>query len=117
MTAYRLPPGAVLLDGADLAVVRYAVEVAQRARRRNGLPRSTALAQLADALAVPGQTDAPDEAPGEAEYMSTHEAATLLGCSERQARRLAPALGGRLVGGRWLLDRVAVTEHLEGTAA
>lgn len=117
MSAYRVPAGAVLLDGPALDVARYAVTVAQRARARNGLPPSRALAGLADVLSPAGQADTPDEAPGEADDMTTAEAAELLGVSRRTARRLAPALGGRLVGGRWLLDRQAVTEHLEGAAA
>ena len=102
MSVYRLPAGALLLTGTALEACRYAVAVAQRARARNGLPPSTQLAQLGEALAAAGQTDSPAEPAG------------LLGCSERKARRLAPQLGGRLTGGRWLLDRVAVTEHLEG---
>lgn len=58
-----------------------------------------------------------DEAHAEA-LDAIHEALTaaLLGCSTRTATRLAPKLGGRLVGGRWLLDRQAVTEHTEGAA-
>lgn len=115
MTVYRLPPGAVLLTGTALDAARYAVDVTQRARARNGLPPSSALARLAAALAAPGQTDTAEEAPGQGDYMTTDEAAHLLGCSTRQARRLAPALGGQLVGGRWLVDRLAVTEHTEGT--
>ena len=111
--AYRLPAGSVLLTGSALDAARYAVDVAQRARARNGLPPSTALARLAAALSPAGQTDNPNEPTGEADDMTTEEAARLLGCSPRQARRLAPALGGRLTGGRWLLDRVAVAEHTE----
>lgn len=117
MTAYRLPPGAVLLDGDDLEVVAYAVSVTQAARRRNGLPPSHRLAALALLLAARGQEDSPAEPVGDADYMDTNEAATLLGCSPRTARRLAPKLGGRMVAGRLLLDRVAVTEHLEGRTA
>lgn len=114
MSVYRLPPGAVLLTGPALDACRYAVGVAQRARARNGLPPSTQLAQLADALTAAGQPDSAEDAAGQPDAMTTHEAAAQLGCSERTARRLAPALGGQRVGGRWLLDRVAVTEHLEG---
>lgn len=117
MTVYRLPPGAVLFTGADLDAVCYCIDVTQRARRRNGLPPSVALARLAALLSPAGQADMPDETPGEADYMSTDEAAAALGCSPRQARRLAPLLGGRLVGGRWLVDRLAIAEHIEGAVA
>lgn len=113
MSVHRITDG-VLLTGSALDAARYCVEVAQRARARNGLPRSVALARLADALSPAGHADTPHEAPGEHDDMTTDEAARLLGCTARQARRLAPVLGGRLVGGRWLLDRQAVAEHLEG---
>ena len=39
----------------------------------------------------------------------------MLGKSRRQVQRIANRLGGRLIGGRWLLDRRAVEEHIEGT--
>ena len=51
---------------------------------------------------------------GQVEAMTTHEAAALLGVSDRTARRLAPELGARRVGRAWLLDRAAVLEHAEG---
>ena len=114
MSIYRLPAGALLLDGSALEVARYAVEVAQRARARNGLPPSAQLAQLGAALAAAGPADAVDDDPVQPDAMTTTEAAAQLGCSARQARRLAPRLGGQLVGGRWLVDRVAVSEHIEG---
>lgn len=115
MSVYRLPPGAVLLTGPALDACRYAVAVAQRARARNALPPSRQLAQLAEALAAAGHTDAVEDADVQPDAMTTTEAAAQLGCSERTARRMAPQLGGRLTAGRWLLDRVAVAEHLEGT--
>lgn len=117
----RIPAGAVLLTGGALDAARYAVEVAQRARRRNGLPPVASLTALADALdaamAVGGQTDTIDDAQGDPDYMTTDEAAELLGISPRSVRRMASRLGGRLVGGRWLVDRQAVSEHLEGLTA
>lgn len=112
----RLAPGVLLLTGDAVQAVAYAVTVAQRARQRNGLPPSRGLAAL---LAATGQ---PDTRPAptletEPEWITTEEAARMLNISNRQARRLAPALGGRLTGGRWLLDRRAVTEHQEGQTA
>ena len=110
----------VLLTGSAIDAVRYAVDVAQRARGRNGLPPSVMLAALREALAAPGQTDTAGgpaghpEGVGLEETVSTQEAGNLLGCSPRTARRLAPQLGGRCVGGVWLLDRLAVAEHVEG---
>lgn len=121
MTVLRIPAGAVLLTGSALEAARYAVTVAQRARRRNGLPPLGSLVALAEALdaaaSVGGHEDTTDDTPGEADYMTTDEAARLLGCTPRTARRKASALGGRIIGGRWLVDRQAVAEHLEGMTA
>lgn len=113
----------VLLTGSAIDTALYAIEVAQRARARNGLPQSRSLAALRDALAARGQGDASREAEVDSGVMeqvvmvTTQEAARLLGCSQREARRKAPKLGGSLAGGRWLLDRQAVIEHIEGKAS
>lgn len=120
MTAYRLPAGAVLLDGRHLDALRYCIDVARRARRRTGLPPVAAvdaLAALVEPVTDPGHPDSGEGPTVEPEGMTTHDAAALLGVSDRTARRLAPALGGRRIGGRWLVDRQAVAQHLEGTAA
>lgn len=109
--AFRLPAGAVVLAGEALDAVCYAVGVAQEARVRNGLPRSRGLDQLAAIVAAPGHPDSPEADLGEADRMTTTEAAQMLGCSARTVRRLAPGLGGRQCGGQWFVDRQAVTEH------
>ncbi len=111
-----LPAGAVLLAGDALDVAQYAVRLAQDSRRRNGLPPSTALAKLAYALAAPGQSDSTDEPAEQPDFVDIGQAVQLLGVSPRTARRLARRLGGRMVGGRWLLDRQAVLEHAEGAS-
>lgn len=120
MTAYRLPPGAVLLDGRHVDALRYCVDVARRARRRTGLPPVAAVDALAALVAPVADAGQADSDPGplvEPEGMTTTEAAALLGVSDRTARRMAPRLGGRRIGGHWLVDRLAVTEHLEGMTA
>ena len=117
MSAYRLPAGAVLIDGRHLDALRYAIGAAQRARRRNALPPAAALDQLAALVAPPGHGDTPDEPTGESDDMTTNQAAAVLGVSPRTVRRLASGLGGRLVGGRLLLDRQAVIEQIEGMTA
>ena len=107
----------VLLSGSAIDAVLYAVDVAQRARSRNGLPPSTMLAALREALSPTGQADIlpePAEECGSRDRVPSAEAAQLLRCSPRQARRLAPTLGGERVGGRWVIDRQAITEHMEG---
>lgn len=119
MTAYRIPADAVLLTGATLDTVRYCLRIAQDHRRRNGLPPSVDLAALAaavsPAVSPAGHADMPSDLVGQPDAMTTGEAADALGYSPRQVRRLAPALGGRLIGGRWLVDRQAVAEHVEGS--
>ncbi|MGW4581945.1 hypothetical protein ACWELP_24950 [Rhodococcus aetherivorans] len=115
----RLAADVLLLTGPAVDALHYTVRVAVAARRRNGLPVPRAVAELAAALAAPGRTDTEPVAASHdsPDMIDTMEAATMLGCSNRQARRLAPLLGGRLTGGRWLLDRAAVTQHIEGRTA
>lgn len=48
---------------------------------------------------------------GSPHEISTSEASVLLGLSERRVRQLAAGGMGRRVGGRWLLDRSAVTAY------
>lgn len=112
----------MLLSGSAREAAIYAVKVAQRARARNGQPPSIALADLLAVLSPEGQRDRVATADGETDYqlvsrewMTTQEAANLLGCSPRTMRRHASGLGGRIVGGRLLLDRRAVIEHKEGS--
>lgn len=114
MAVHRVPDGAVILTGTALEAVAYAVDVTQRARARNGLPPLQTLEALRQAVAGPGQPDNPTEPGGHPDTVTTEQAATALAVSPRTVRRLAPKLGGQLVGGRWLLDRHALTEHLEG---
>ncbi|MCQ4120441.1 helix-turn-helix domain-containing protein [Rhodococcus tibetensis] len=118
----RLAPDVVLLTGPAVEAVRFAVAVALAARRRNGLPVPAHLAVIAAELAAGGQTDAKalvnsNTRSQTTRWITTEEAAKMLGCSNRQARRKAPALGGQLHAGRWMLDHQAVTEHLEGRKA
>lgn len=116
--AFRLTD-AVILTGDAVAAVAEAVRVAQHARKRDGLLPSMAWARLEVVLAGPvaevGQTDSPDSPVGEHGYMDAAAAAELLGCSERTARRLAPKLGGQKRAGVWLIDSIAVREHLDGS--
>ncbi|MPM56430.1 hypothetical protein SDC9_103233 [bioreactor metagenome] len=107
---------AVLLTGREIEAVGYAIKLAQRVRARNGLPVSRDLAALAAALAATGQSDSPGQPEDDTDFIAVSAAADLLGASERTARRLAPRLGGRKIGGRWLVDRQAVAEHAAGQA-
>ena len=117
MTARPLGP-AVLVDGDTLATLRYAVAVAVREKRRNGTAPGPLLDQLDHATAQALETarrhdDTPDppQGPPFDQWVDTAEAARRLGCTIRTAQRLAPRLDGRRIGGIWLIDPQALTEH------
>lgn len=114
MTAARIRD-AVILSGADLELVAEALRVAQRVRARNGLGPSAALADLQRLLSPRGPQVTPEPPAAQHGDMSTTEAAELLGVTPRTVRRRARQLGGRLVAGVLVLDRLAVLEHLAGT--
>lgn len=118
----RLAPDVLLLTGTAVEALRFAVVVAITARHRNGLRVPPHLAELAAELADSGQSDGKALGDSNTEtrhtrWITTEEAAQMIGCSNRQARRLAPQLDGKLAGGRWLLDRDAVLDHIEGRNA
>lgn len=110
----------VLLQGRMLEVARYAVETTQNHRLRNELPALPSLEWLAQALTAVtanGHTDSDQQPVGEADYMTSEEAAQALGWSPRTVRRHAAKLGGHKSGGVWLVDRQAILEHIEGATA
>ena len=118
---HRVGP-VVVLSGDGLRAAMQCVVITIRHRALSGLPNGTyeQLAQeLGAAMAESGQSDVRKIAVREIDVMQRptvpiDEAATRMGLSHRQARRLAPKLGGQIVGGRWLVDELAVREHLEG---
>jgi len=117
--------GVVILAGPAGRLALEAVLIACRVRRQNGLP-DTQFRTLAQALAASTTmadightdvcTDATEASSTLLQPMLIGEAAEALGLSERQTRRLAPKLGGHRAGRHWLLDRLAVEEHLQGRA-
>ena len=115
--------GAVVLTGDWLHTTRQAVLIAARTRRVNGLPASAAhnalTEALADAMAANGHAGVPElvdvqRFPAELPTVTVDDAAQQIGLSRRQTRRLAPRLGGKIIAGRWLLDQVAINEHIAG---
>ncbi|MBE5501847.1 hypothetical protein E3G66_004674 [Mycobacteroides abscessus] len=120
---------AVILTGPALKLVLDAALIAVKHRRMTaGLPFSTtpyeALAcELRAAMAADGHADVrtgaiSDPVPvDEQPRVPLAEAAAQLHISERQARRLAPQLGGRRIAGRWFVDELALSQHLEGRQA
>lgn len=112
----------VVVTGPAARATLDCVLIATRTRRLNGLPHSTLYTALTEALrtavSVDGQTDVRETVAAHPELMPTvpvSTAAGRLGLSHRQTRRLAPRLGGRRIGRRWLLDEQAIREHLGGT--
>jgi hypothetical protein len=124
------PPGltvagtAVVLTGEWLEAALQAVLIAARTRSRNGLSNSAAHLELAKAftaaMSASGQKDVRE--PLELQHYPQQEpptvpiadAARQCRVSTRHARRLAPKLGGKKIGGQWFLDQDAINEHKEG---
>lgn len=118
--------GVVVLSGPALRCALDAALVAIRQRKLTaGMPFSTtpyeALAcELRAAMAANGHADVRDCAISEPVPVDEQptvplpDAATHLDISLRQARRLAPQLGGRKIAGSWFVDGTALREHIEG---
>jgi hypothetical protein len=118
------PPGllragaVVVLSGPAAAAALQALKIAIRARRANGAPQSAVYAALAvaltDAVAVDGHADDHEPTPLllsiERPTVPITEAAARLQLSRRQTRRYVKQLGGRKIGGCWLLDEESVRE-------
>lgn len=116
---------AVILTGPAAERALQAVLIAIRARRSNGYAESPEYRLLAESLArarsATGHADFGDSVLGqhlryEPPTVPLPEAARRIGVGLRQARRLAPRLGGTKVGGRWFVDGDALDEHLYGKA-
>jgi len=114
---------AVILTGDWLKTTLQDVKIATRTRRFNGLPVKAANTALIEALtlamAARGQSDVPEPQglqhyPQQAPTVTIDDAARQLGLSPRQTRRLAPKLGGQIIGGQWRLDQDAINEHIGG---
>lgn len=117
--------GAVILTEPAL---RFALDAALTAVKHRtmttGLPFSTkpyeALAcECRAAMAADGHSDVrspaiSDPVPMEQPTVPLNEAMDGLGVGDRQARRLAPKLGGRKIAGRWFIDETALRQHIEG---
>ncbi|MGV0740330.1 hypothetical protein ABQF35_28625 [Mycobacterium syngnathidarum] len=112
----------VVLSGPALKEARDAALIAVKHRKQSGVPYRNyeALAcEFGAAMAAAGHSDVRSPAISksvavEQPTVPLDEAAARLGISHRQARRLAPQLGGRKAAGRWLVDEAALNEHIEG---
>jgi hypothetical protein len=108
---------AVILTGQWLETARRAALIADGARVRNGLSHSAEYVELAStitaAMSARGQTDVRNfqelqNYPQEQPTVTIPNAAEQLELSERQTRRLAPQLGGKKIGGQWLVSQTAL---------
>lgn len=118
--------GVVVLSGPALRCALDAALLAVRQRKLTaGLPFSTApyeslACELLAAMAASGHGDVracaiTDPVPvDEQPTVPLAEAAAELGISRRQARRLAPKLGGQIITGSWFVNGTALRQHIEG---
>jgi hypothetical protein len=115
--------GQVLLRGPALVAVATLAQMGARqvTREHPGVPLSPVVVEtLAVLRSEAGQAstsasgraavyrESVDVSASDGEPIGTGEVAEMLRVSERRVRQLAPRLGGRLVGGRWRFDRLAV---------
>jgi hypothetical protein len=120
-------PDVLPLGGGQILIRRWAVVVVWRAlattvataQRRDAVNPSPELQQLLATLATEaaavsraGQSAEAELARWGADAVSTREAAAMLGTSPRTVRRMAPELGGVMVGGRLHFDRLALAAAL-----
>lgn len=114
--------GVVVLSGPALKAARDCALIAVKHRKMSGVPfqNYSALAcELDAAMAAAGHSDVRSPAISKAvgveqPTVPLDEAMTRLGIGDRQARRLAPSLGGRKIAGRWFVDETALREHIDG---
>jgi hypothetical protein len=110
------------MDARLFALALFCAEQELKARRAGKPPGPQPWnAELVRALELETATsglghpsDAAESDSEATEWVSTREAAVLLGLSKRQAQRLAADLDGRIIGGRWVFPLTAVAEYAEG---
>ncbi len=114
--------GVVVLSGPALKTDLECVLIAIKHRKLSGLPTDhyeAVACELVAAMAADGHSDVRlpavmESVPMEPPTVPLVELADRLDLSDRQARRLAPQLGGRKIAGRWFVDETALRQHIEG---
>ena len=115
--------GVVVLSGPALRSALQATLITIKNRNMSGLstqPYEALACELNEAMAADGQSVVRPPAVSKAAdvdeppIVPIAEAAARLGISVRQARRLAPKLGGRKIAGSWFVDEPALRQHTEG---
>jgi len=104
----------------ELRWLRAAAVEAILTRRRRGefVPTGlrSAIARIDDSLKCgisPGGNDR-NAVTAQSEPIDVNQAAVMIGCTPRRVRQIAPQLGGRRVGDRWIFQREAIVEHADG---
>jgi hypothetical protein len=100
----------VVITGDWLRAALQAVQLAARRRGLDGLPPSADYGQLAEALRSALAADGREPVAEQPDWVSTRQAARKLGCSERNARRIAARVGHR-VGRQWLIPADALPKE------
>jgi hypothetical protein len=104
----------------ELAMTRKAVAEIILRRIRCGEPLSgfPQLLDRLDDLLVIGSAGGTETSPVgeelEQKLIDSAEAARILECSPEWVRKIAPGLGGQLIGGKWFIPLGNVLEHLSG---
>lgn len=115
--------GVVVLSGSALRSALQATLITIKNRNMSGLstqPYEALACELKEAMAAAGQSVRRSPAVSKAADVDEQptvplaEAAERLAVSVRQARRLAPKLGGQIIAGSWFVDELALRQHTEG---
>ncbi|MHA2789676.1 helix-turn-helix domain-containing protein [Corynebacterium sp. S7] len=112
-----IPTGSVILTQQDAAGMAEIVLASADMAARQGMRVNPRLLQLAAQIkSANGTTEQPAETPEytiQYEQIDTTEAANILGCSDRYARKLADTgrIPGTRNGGRWFFNREDVETY------
>ena len=107
MSSPFVSAGVVVLTDRWLAAALQAVRIAARQRALNGVSAAADYGALAEAFTSALAASGRETSASEPEWLSTRQAAVILGCSERSARRIATQVGRR-VGRQWLIPANAL---------
>ncbi|MDV6292244.1 helix-turn-helix domain-containing protein [Rhodococcus aetherivorans] len=110
---------AVVITGPALADAYYLITAGMQYAHRSGYSttRFKPLQEALGAAVAQSRTRHNDVAPPPIdtdctpELIDVTEAAHMLALSKRQVQRIARSLDGRIIGGRWLFDRNAVSDY------
>jgi len=99
-----------MVDVTDLETCRVGLLWIRRHRQLHSQPPSPAIERAVEHLeqALAASASGPEDEAAEQNWLTTKQAAELLGCSTRHARRIAQRTGGRKDGRDWLIPEGAL---------